>query len=207
MKVPALIMAGGRGKRIGGAIEKPLRPFLGKPLLDWVVEAIESSAKVSSFIVVSSENTLETEKKCLMEGWKVLRTDGKGYHADLKQAVLTARLQSPVLTVSSDLPALKGKFLDKIIQVFEKNKADALTVLVPVKQREELKLSVSSTYTYEGESYAVSGINIIDGAKILDEKLSECVVVTEEMEAVLNVNTLEDFRIAEEIMRKQKLKR
>ena len=33
MKVPALIMAGGKGKRMGLPVEKPLLPFLGKPLL------------------------------------------------------------------------------------------------------------------------------------------------------------------------------
>ena len=40
MKVPALIMAGGKGKRIGLPVEKPLLPFLGKPLIDWVAEAV-----------------------------------------------------------------------------------------------------------------------------------------------------------------------
>jgi adenosylcobinamide-phosphate guanylyltransferase len=152
-------------------------------------------------------NTPETEKKCLQEGWRVIRTDGKGYHEDLKQAILAAPLACPVLIVSSDLPALTGKFLDKIIDAYEKSKTDALTVLVPVERRERLKLSVSSTYLYMGKSYAVSGINLVDGAKIQDEKLGECAVVTDEAEAVLNVNTLEDLGIAEELVKKQKLKR
>ena len=41
MKVPALIMAGGKGKRMGLPVEKPLLPFLGKPLIDWVAEALD----------------------------------------------------------------------------------------------------------------------------------------------------------------------
>jgi GTP:adenosylcobinamide-phosphate guanylyltransferase len=49
MKVPALIMAGGKGKRMGLPVEKPLLPFLDKPLIDWVVEAVESAEKVSEF--------------------------------------------------------------------------------------------------------------------------------------------------------------
>ena len=47
MKVPALIMAGGKGKRMGLSVEKPLLLFLGKPLLDWVVEAVASAEKIS----------------------------------------------------------------------------------------------------------------------------------------------------------------
>ena len=64
MKVPALIMAGGKGKRMGLPVEKPLLPFLGKPLIDWVVEAVQSAKKVSELYVVTSENTPETEKHC-----------------------------------------------------------------------------------------------------------------------------------------------
>ena len=64
MRVPALIMAGGKGKRMRLAVEKPLLPFLGKPLIDWVVEAVASAEKVSEFYVVTSENTPETEKLC-----------------------------------------------------------------------------------------------------------------------------------------------
>ncbi len=40
MMVPALIMAGGKGSRMGLPTEKPMLPFLGKPLLDWVAEAV-----------------------------------------------------------------------------------------------------------------------------------------------------------------------
>jgi GTP:adenosylcobinamide-phosphate guanylyltransferase len=42
MKIPALIMVGGKGKRIESSVEKPLIPFLGKPLVDWTVDAVKS---------------------------------------------------------------------------------------------------------------------------------------------------------------------
>jgi len=80
VKVPALIMAGGKGTRMGLPGEKPLLPFLGNPLIDWVAEAVSSAKKVSEFYVVTSANTLETEEHCQGKGWKVLRTDAKGYH-------------------------------------------------------------------------------------------------------------------------------
>jgi len=144
-------------------------------------------------------NTPKTEEKCLKAGLKVLRTDGKGYHDDLKQAILKAQLHCPVLTISSDLPALTGKFLDSVISVYEKKEKDAVTVLVPIKKREELTLSVSSVYDYEGVAYSISGINLIDGTKIFEEKLDEYAMITEEIDAVLNVNTLEDLDIAQKL--------
>ena len=91
MKVPALVMAGGKGSRMGLPTEKPLLPFLGKPLIDWVAEAILDAKKVSEFYVITSANTPQTEQHCQSKGWKVLHTDAKGYHNDLKQAVSMAR--------------------------------------------------------------------------------------------------------------------
>ncbi|GAG23692.1 unnamed protein product, partial [marine sediment metagenome] len=98
MRIPALIMAGGKGTRIGKAIEKPLLLFLGKPLIDWVVGAVKSAEKVSEFYVVTSGNAVETERKCLKNGLKVIRTNGKSYHDDLKQAILETQLPGPILT-------------------------------------------------------------------------------------------------------------
>jgi uncharacterized protein (TIGR00454 family) len=205
MRVPALIMAGGKGKRIGLPVEKPLLTFLGKPLLDWVVEAVASAEKVSEFYVVISENTPETEQRCRSKGWHVLRTDAKGYHDDLKQAVRDAGLAGAVLTIPADLPALSGRFLDKVVSAFELCGKDFLAVFVPIKAREDLGLSVSSTDEYKGVWHAVAGVNIVNGTKIHEEgKIETSAIITEEIEVLLNINTLKDLEIAEEIMREQK---
>ena len=203
MKVPALIMAGGRGSRMGLPTEKPLLPFLGKPLVDWVAEAIIDAKKVSEFYVVTSANTPQTERHCLAKGWKVLRTDAQGYHNDLKQAVAKADLTGPVLTMPSDVPAITGQVLDKIISEFEVCGKDFLAVFVPIKARQDLGLSISSTDEYKGEWYAVSGVNIINGAKVLGEgKIETSAIITEKTEVLLNVNTTKDLEIAQEIIMK-----
>ena len=205
MKVPALIMAGGKGTRMGLPVEKPLLMFLGKPLVDWVAQAVADAGKVSEFYVVTSANTPETEKHCLSMGWKVLRTDAKGYHNDLKQAVLKANLMGPVLTVPSDVPAIKGSFLDKVISEFEVCQKDFLAVFVPIKTRKDLGLSISSTDEYKGIWYAVSGVNIINGAKVLGEgKIETSAIITEETEVLLNVNTTKDLEIAQQILKNQR---
>jgi adenosylcobinamide-phosphate guanylyltransferase len=205
VKVPALIMAGGKGKRMGLTIEKPLLPFLGKPLIDWVVEAAASAVKVSEFYVVTSKNTPETEKRCASLGWRFLRTDARGYHYDLKQAVHDAGLTGPVLTIPADLPAVTGKFLDKVVGEFEVCGKDFLAVFVPIKAREKLGLSVSSTDEYMGVWYAVSGVNIVNGAKIQEEgKIETSAIVTDDVEVLLNINTPKDLEVAESIMRKSR---
>ncbi len=203
MKVPALIMAGGKGKRMSLLVEKPLLPFLGKPLIDWVAEAAASANKVSEFYVVTSGNTPETEKHCQSKGWRVLRTDAKGYHTDLKQAAAIANLTGPVLTIPADSPAVTGKFLDKIIEQFEACGKDFYAVFVPISAREAMGLSVDSTDEYKGERYAVSGVNIVNGTKIQGEgKIETSALITNEVEVLLNINTLKDLEIAEKTMKK-----
>jgi adenosylcobinamide-phosphate guanylyltransferase len=175
---------------------------MGKPLIERVVRALKSARQISEFYIVTSPNTPETEAKCLKDGLPVVRTDGKGYHNDLVQAITKADLLSPVLIIPSDLPALTGKFLDRVISAFEKRGKDALAVFVPIETRERFKLSISSTDEYKGTWYAVSGVNIISGSRIRDEgKIATSAIITEEIEVLLNINTQNDLAIAEEIIR------
>ncbi len=204
LRIPALVMAGGRGSRLGLPVEKPLLQLLGKPLVTWVVKAVQSALRISEFYVVTSPNTYETEKLCRKMGLQVVRTAAKGYHDDLKEALSQAGINSAVMTVSSDIPALTGRFLDDVIATYESCDAEALTVLVPVKRRLQLGLSVSSTYPFEGASYCVGGVNVIDAMKISSEKLTEKAYITEDLEAALNVNTMADLAVAEKLMRQRR---
>ncbi|MGF3521644.1 MAG: hypothetical protein ACQXXJ_00925, partial [Candidatus Bathyarchaeia archaeon] len=129
----------------------------------------------------------------------------KGYHVDLKQATLKAGLLGAVLTVPADLPAVTGMFLDKVVEAFETCGMEFLAVFVPIESREKLGLSVSSIDEYKGVWYAVSGVNIVNGAKIQGEgKIETSALITDEVEVLLNINTLKDLEIAEKIMKSSK---
>ena len=47
MYIVALIMAGGRGKRFSGDIEKPMAKFMGKPLIRRAIEATRDSERIA----------------------------------------------------------------------------------------------------------------------------------------------------------------
>lgn len=205
MKIPALIMAGGRGSRMGLPAEKPMLPFLGKSLLDWVAEAVLEAKNVSDFYVITSSNTPQTEQHCKNRGWKTVHTDAKGYHDDLKQAIHKLGWTGPVLTMPSDVPAITGPILDRVVGEFEACGKDFLAVFVPIEKRQALGLSISSTDEHKGVWYAVSGVNVINGAKILGEsKIETAAIITEETQVVLNINTTKDFEVAERLMAKSK---
>jgi adenosylcobinamide-phosphate guanylyltransferase len=203
--ISALIMAGGKGSRMGLPTEKPMLPFLGKPLLDWVAEAVLSAKKVGEFYVITSPTTPNTEAHCQEMGYRFVRTDANGYHNDLRQAVSKLGWMGPVLTMPSDVPAITGVVLDRVVGEFEVCGKDFLAVFVPIEKRLSLGLSISSTDEYRGVWYAVSGVNVINGAQVLGEgKVETAAIITEETEVVLNVNTTKDLEIAKALMQKNR---
>ncbi len=195
MHIVALIMAGGRGKRFGGDLEKQMVKLLGKPLIRRVIEATKASKKILETYVAVTPYNPETAEEAAKASAKIVETKGNGYHADLPQAILKLKLACPVLTISSDLPLLNGEFLDEIIDKYEKSSKPALTVLVPIENCRKYGLNPTSFYEHEGNTYAVSGINIIDGRLISEEQQQE-VIICSKPEATFNINTQKDLESA-----------
>jgi adenosylcobinamide-phosphate guanylyltransferase len=196
-------MAGGKGTRMNSAEEKPMMIFRGNPLINYVVAAINQSKHIKNFYIITSNNTPNTEQHCKNKGWNIIHTDAKGYHNDLKQAAHKANLIGPILTTPADIPAITGKFLDKVVNEFEQCKKDFLAVFVPIQKRLDLGLSISSIDEYRGVWYAVSGVNIINGTKIQkDDKIETSAIITEETEVLFNINTQKDREIAQKLINK-----
>jgi adenosylcobinamide-phosphate guanylyltransferase len=193
--IVALIMAGGKGTRFGGGTEKPMAIFNGKPLIRRVIEAAKESKRITEICVAVTSFSPKTAQEAKKTFVKLIKTDGQGYHADVQQAVQAANIKCPVLIVSADLPLLNGEFLDEIIEEYEESGKPALTVMIPEEALIEYGLSAVSPYEHEGRMYAVSGINIIDGRRILEEQEQE-VVTSRRPEAVFTVNSVKDLEAA-----------
>lgn len=203
MKIVALIMAGGKGTRFGGDTEKPMAVFMGKPIIQRVIEAAKASKKIAETYVAVTANSPKTAEESRKASVNVIETDGKGYHEDLQQAIKAAELACPVLIISADIPLLTGEFLDKIIAKYLESGKPALTVMVPEETFIDYGLSAGSLYENKGKMYAVSGINIMDGKRILEEQEQE-VVVTSRPEAVFTVNSKKDLEAAKNYVLKNK---
>lgn len=65
MTLTALIVAAGRGERLGGGIPKQYRPLGGKPVLRWAVEALIDHPAVRSIRVVIGKGQEESAKSAL----------------------------------------------------------------------------------------------------------------------------------------------
>lgn len=195
MRFVALIMAGGRGTRFGGDIEKPMAMFMGKPLIKRVIEAAKESKRIEKIYVAVTAYSPKTTQEIKNTSVRLIETDGKGYHTDLQQAIKDAKLSGPVLIISADLPLLNGKIIDEIVEKYEESNKPALTVMIPEEACRKYGLSAVSIYEHNGNMYAVSGINIIDGQRIFEEQEQE-VFISSRPEAVFTVNSLNDLEAA-----------
>jgi len=199
MHIVALIMAGGKGTRFGGDTEKPMALFMGKPLIRRVIEAAKESERIAETYVAVTSCSPKTAEEAKKASVKLIETDGRGYHADLQQAIKDANLTCPVLIISADLPLLNGEFLDEIVEEYEESGKPALAVMIPEEAFREYGLSAVSLYEHDGRMYAISGINIIDGRRILEEQAQE-IIVSSRPEAVFTVNSHEDLESAKEYL-------
>jgi GTP:adenosylcobinamide-phosphate guanylyltransferase len=200
-------MAGGKGTRFGKDIEKPMVKLFGKSLIRRVIEATKASKRISeTYVAVTSYNS-QTAEEAGKASAKVVETERQGYHADLRQAISKLNLTCSVLTISSDLPLLTGEFLDEIIVRYEKSHKPSLTVLVPVKQYKKYGLHPTTLEIRKG-NHAVSGINIVDGKRILEQQpqrdLQEEIMICRRPEAMFNVNTPKDLESAEKYLLRSK---
>ncbi|MCK4885403.1 NTP transferase domain-containing protein, partial [Candidatus Bathyarchaeota archaeon] len=172
-------------------------------LIRRVIEATKESKRIAETYVAVTSFSPKTAQEAAKASVKVVETNGQGYHADVQQAIQEANLTGPVLIISADLPLLNGEFLDEIIEEYEESGKPALTVMIPEEAFREYGLSAVSLYEHEGKMYAVSGINIIDGQRILEEQEQE-VIVSKRPEAVFTANSLKDLESAKNYLLRTK---
>ena len=197
MTVTALVMAGGKGTRMTLAEEKPLLRVGGKPVVELVLEALKNAKKVDSVVVAVSHYTPKTAKHLEKFPVKILKTPGKEYVSDMGYAVKTLKLQT-VLTIAADMPLITGDIIDEIIERYLAYGKPALAVAVPLETKQKLGMNLGYAFDFGGKQVVPAGINVNDGSRIDDAELEQEVYVLDKVEVAVNINTVEELRIAEE---------
>ena len=201
MGVTALVMAGGKGTRMMLSEEKPLLKIGGKTVIEHVLAALKNAEKVDSIVVAVSDYTPKTAKFMAKFPVKVIKTPGKEYVSDMGYAVKKLKLQT-VLAVAADLPLITGEVIDDIVERYEQCGKPTLTVVVPMETKEKLGLGGEYAFEVENRLVVPAGINVIDGRRIDEEELDEEICVVDRKEVAVNINTIQELRIAENLFTK-----
>jgi len=201
MGVTALVMAGGKGTRMALSEEKPLLRVGGKAVIEHVLAALKNAKKVNSIVVAVSAYTPKTAKLMLQFPVSVIKTPGKEYVSDMRYAVKSLNLHS-VLAIGADLPLITGEVVDVIVDCYERCGKPALSVVVPMETKEKLGLGGEYAFKMENIRVVPAGINVIDGRRIDEEELDEEICLLDRKEVAVNINTVQELRIAESLFAK-----
>src|SRR3954452_21658323 len=119
----AVLMAGGLGTRMHSAVPKHFHPLLGRPMVDWIIDA-GRGAGADPIVVVASPATRDrfrergvtvaVQEEPLGTGDAVRSAGGvlEGYDGD-------------VLILSGDTPMLTGALLQELVEMPRRETADA----------------------------------------------------------------------------------
>ncbi len=196
MKVDALIMAGGKGSRMGpDTIEKPMQVIGGKHVIERVVEAVQKSEFVNKVLVSVSSNTPKTEDFLRDMGVDVICTTGNDFMNDMHTAF--SYLDSEfVLTCPSDLPLLKTFTVNSFIRFFRPEMQSAIAV-VDKEVVVGTGITPSFTIDIDGKEWVLSGLCISDRQKTLDGVyLNEEYMKTDWVDLAVNVNTQHELALS-----------
>jgi adenosylcobinamide-phosphate guanylyltransferase len=196
MGITALVMAGGKGARMALSEEKPLLQVGGKPVIEHVLVALKNAKKVTSIVVAVSDYTPKTDELMRQFPVKVVKTPGKEYVYDMGFAVRTLGLQT-VLAIGADLPLITAEVIDAIVECYERCGKPALSVVVSMETKKRLGLNGKYGFELDGRYVVPAGINVIEGRRIDEKELDEEICVMDRKEVAMNINTLEELRIAE----------
>ena len=123
IKVEILILAAGQSKRMKGQ-NKLLKNLNGKPLIEYVVsESVKSRASVVSIII--QENNINLQNFLDSFPIKILKaqTDHIGIGHSISKGIELIEKNKPegILILLGDMPDIKSKHLDLMINQFRKN--------------------------------------------------------------------------------------
>jgi len=203
MGITALIMAGGKGTRLGLSEEKPLLQVGGKPAIVHVIESLQAAKKVESIVVAVTDFAPKTADFVSKFPVKIVKTPGKEYIYDMQYVVKKLKLET-VLTIAADLPLITSEIIDSIAEDYERCGKPALAVVVPMETKMKLGMSGEYAFTLGDKLVVPTGINMIDGRKIDDEELDQQICVLNHEEIAVNINTIQELEIAEKLFKKTK---
>ena len=205
MGVTALVMAGGKGTRMRIGEEKPLVKVCGKPVIEYVIEALQSAKKVDCIFVAVTDCTPKTAKFLSKFPIKVVETPGKDYVSDMGYASKNLKL-GIFLAIAADLPLVTGQALDAIVERYERCGKPALTVAVPLETKTKLGMSVEYSFKMDEKDVVPVGINVIDGHRRYgDEWLDQDIYLLDLEELAVNINTIAELRLAEHLLSRKSM--
>jgi bifunctional UDP-N-acetylglucosamine pyrophosphorylase/glucosamine-1-phosphate N-acetyltransferase len=136
----AVILAAGHGTRMRSRTPKVLHPICGRPMVDWVVDAVVAAGATDIKAVVSSHHA---EVAAHLDSYKgahlqvVYQREPQGTADAVKQVPAADLEKGDVLVVNGDSPLLTAETIRKVIAEHAKSGAQATIATVEDPRRDD----------------------------------------------------------------------
>ena len=125
----AIVLAAGKGTRMKSDLPKVLFPVLGRPMIHWVLDALEQAGIMQTIVVVGYRDDLVRESLADREGIEyALQTEqlGTGHAVQMCRPLLEASDDKSVLIVAGDSPLIQAPSVESVLAEFHHEKWDCL---------------------------------------------------------------------------------
>ncbi len=123
----ALIVAAGRGERLGSGRAKALVTVCGRPMLDWSVAALRAVPSVHRIVVALPADELEAAP----EGTLAVAGGEQRSHS-VRAALRVCGEGDPVIVHDAARPLTTAQLFAQALEELERHEADAVIAAVPV---------------------------------------------------------------------------
>lgn len=243
--INCVLMCGGRGSRLDlnsglqesadPIIEKPLVELQQKPLIQYVIDALEGSVyslKIFAAISPKTKKTKEFIYKSYPNKVTILNTSGEGFSKDYTEVVryfetiyrnsakrkhhLQHDASQPykILFMPIDVPLLSKKTLKRILSINQETPCISIVIDKNLVTRRGF-MPTPFTTKINNHEYCYSGISLVDISQLLNKadrtpitnKIEETAVIINDHKLAFNINTNEELNLTEEYLNKSYFKK
>jgi 2-C-methyl-D-erythritol 4-phosphate cytidylyltransferase len=123
----ALIVAAGRGERLGSDRPKALVSLAGRPMLDWSVETLRSVDAVEQIVVALPPEALDAAP-----AGTVAVAGGQARSQSVRAALEVSGTGDPVIVHDAARPLASAELFERLLAELEGSDADAVIAATPV---------------------------------------------------------------------------
>lgn len=127
-RIDAIIMAAGKGTRMGGDLPKVVHEVAGKPMVYWVVKACQEAGAQRCILVVGYKSELVREALAGVDGVEfVEQTEqlGTAHAVQMAEPVFEGQPIGDVFVLAGDGPLIRAQTLSRLVEVHRRTNAAA----------------------------------------------------------------------------------
>jgi len=123
----ALVVAAGRGERLGSGGPKALVPLAGRPMLDWSIESLRAVAAVTQIVVALPPGELGAAP----EG-TIAVAGGEARSQSVREALRACPEGDPVIVHDAARPLAEPELFERALAELERSGAEVVIAATPV---------------------------------------------------------------------------